>query len=578
MVVFVFVVAIIGIISILLSIENDKLKKASHTTKKSEEDRLYKVSVMKAISEKIAYETDPEKIIDEIMISLRNFYNFAAASSMVIKDAHIVFKTYLEEKIGPAYYEKIETSMISSFERLIGKIPLTIEKKTYGFPIDEAITSIYASSFHLPLIANNKVIALIHLSSMEEDAFKDTTDLHELIESASSALTHFNQSIASEIEKYSSLIGSLKDGILLVDNRGNLLIINNTAKNILELPENVLLTEVTAIFGDTYNLENKIRDSIMNKSSIIDKEIKIKDKVLNIFVTPVGKHQASITLRDMTDYKKKEMLKEDLIHIMVHELRAPTTTIKDSSELIITSEDTLEKEKKAKFMEIIHTQAKKVLGQIGSILDTAKLDAGKLVLQKTQGDIAKLIQEEVKTFMPQAERKNINLGFNLASSSIPQFSFDEIRISQVIDNLLSNALKFTPEGGKITVSLDYKRIPPVLDGTSPMGEFLSLSKYILVSVSDSGIGISPEQQKLLFTKYTQAQNSSEKIATMGTGLGLYLIKGIVEAHEGRIWVKSAQGSGTTFSFTLPATDVAKEATNIPRPPTTPQAQLVKTVN
>ncbi len=179
-------------------------------------------------------------------------------------------------------------------------------------------------------------------------------------------------------------------------------------------------------------------------------------------------------------------------------------------------------------------------------------------------------------------------------------SFDEIRISQVIDNLLSNSLQFTPDGGKIKFNLDYKTIPPVLDGFSPMGEFLSLDKsstffepdhtssngafekvldkYIVVSVIDNGVGIVPEQQKLLFSKYTQAKNTPEKLATMGTGLGLYLVKGIVESHEGRIWVKSAVGQGTTFSFSLPATDDAKGSYEATKPATTPLAKLSQTVN
>lgn len=146
--------------------------------------------------------------------------------------------------------------------------------------------------------------------------------------------------------------------------------------------------------------------------------------------------------------------------------------------------------------------------------------------------------------MPQAERKNISLNFDILNPSLPLIYFDAIRISQTIDNLLSNSLKFTPENGRIKVEIDYKPIPP--------GEFLSLDKYVIVSVSDTGVGITQEQQKLLFSKYTQAKNTPQKLSQLGTGLGLYLVKGIVEAHKGRVWVKSTPGVGTAVSFTLPA--------------------------
>jgi len=490
----------------------------------------------------------------------------------------VVFKIYVEDQIGSEYVKKVEESMLSSFEKLIGKLPGKIDAKTYGIPLNETVKSTYSSSFHIPLIANNKVLALIHLSSTSENAYSNMEDLHELIDAASSALTHFSQAVGQETEKFSSLISSINDGIFMADNKNNLLIINDSAKKILGAAQNVNFLDVLNVFSQNFNLGGKMREVMLTKKPYFEKEIQVNNKVLNIFVNPVGQDKVSVVLHDMTDYKKKELLKEDLINIMVHELRSPITTIKDSAELIITTKDALPENKKLKFLEIIHTQAKKVLGQIGSILDTAKLDAGKLVLQKTPGDIAKLIQDEIQTFMPQAERKNISLNFDVLPKSLPKISFDEIRISQVIDNLLSNSLKFTPENGAINIEVDYKAIPPKVDGSSPMGEFLSLDKYIVVSVSDTGVGIAKEQQKFLFSKYTQAKNTPEELATMGTGLGLYLVKGIIESHGGRIWVKSAVGQGTTFSFTLPATDNAKTSYEAPKTPTTPLSKLSQTVN
>jgi signal transduction histidine kinase len=573
-----FTTLIFGLIAVLLSWEIDRLKKKSLEAKKTEEDRVYKLSVIKDIQEKIAYLTDCEKVVDIIMVSLRNFFEFSTASSMVIKNTEVIFKTYCEESVGNTYLDKIEESMLNSFDKLVGKLPERIDRKIYGQPIDNAIKSIYSSSFHLPLIANNKVLALIHLSSTKPNMYSGMNDLRELIDAASTALTHFNQAVGLETEKFSSLIANLNDGILMVDNRNNLLEINNAAKKLLGINENADYFDVLNAFGQNSNLGKKINEVMLSKNPFIENETKINGKTLNISINPVDNDKVSISLQDMTAYKKKELLKEDLIHIMVHELRAPVTTIKDSAELIVTSKGSLEEEKQLKFLEIIHTQAKKVLGQIGSILDTAKLDAGKLVLQKTKGDIAKLIKDEIQTFMPQAQRKNITLNFATLSKSVPEIDFDEIRISQVIDNLLSNSLKFTPEGGKIKAELDYKAIPPVVDGTSPMGEFLSLDKYIVVSVSDNGMGIEPEQQKLLFSKYIQAKNASEEVSTMGTGLGLYLVKGIIESHEGRIWVKSAQGQGTTFSFSLPATNAPKEEQAASKPTPSPLSKLSQTVN
>ncbi|MBI2613470.1 MAG: PAS domain-containing sensor histidine kinase [Candidatus Levybacteria bacterium] len=563
--------SILGIIAVLVSWHLDRLKAQDAIEKKTQEDRIYKLSVLKEIQGKIAYTTDPEKVVDVIMANLRNFFSYSAAASMVIKNGHVIFQVYVEDNIGGEYIRRVEESMISSFEKLVGKMPEIIDKKFYGVPLNDAVKSIYSSSFHIPLIAKNKVLALIHLSSAAQNAYKNMEDLHELIDAASSSLTHFEQAIDSETQKFSSLIDSMNEGIIMIDDKNNLLAINDFAKKMLGITNmNASFFDVANVFPQNMNLAPKISEVILSKNPYIEKGINIGSKTADLFINPIGNYKVSLVLHDMTEYKKKEMLKEDLTHIMVHELRAPVTTIKDSAELILST-NTLEEERKLKFLEMIHTQAKKVLGQIGSILDTAKLDAGKLVLQKSPGDIEKLIQEQMQTFAPQAERKNISLNFETIAKSLPEISFDEIRISQVIDNLLSNSLKFTPENGRIKVEVDYKVIPPT-------EEFLSLDKYIVVSVTDTGVGIAPEQQKLLFSKYTQAQNTSEQVSTQGTGLGLYLVKGIVESHEGRIWVKSAQGVGTTFSFSLPAVDDAKTSLEAPKPTTTPLSKLSQTIN
>ncbi len=560
---------ILGLIAIWLSWELDKLKKLHLTDKKTLEDRIYKISVLRNVSEKIAYTTDHERVIDIVMGSLRNFFDYSVASAMVIKNNDLIFKAHVEETVSHNYIESVERAIKNSLEKLATKIPTKIDKRIYGMPINEAYKSTYSSSFHVPLIVDNKVLALIHLSSTHENVYKkdDMDTLYEMLEVASTSLSLFKQTLDTEKDKFTSLLESINDGIFMADNKNNLLLINNSCKKMLGInQENVNFFDIANELPDL-DLASKINETVVNNKSLAIKDFQINGIICDVFIRPAGNEKASIVLRNISEYKKKEAEREDLTHVMVHELRSPITTIKDSAELMIST-DTLEKSKKTKFLQIIHQQSKKILGQIGSILDTAKLDAGKLTLQKTKGDIAKLVKEEMEIFTPQAERKNILLKLAVINNKIPLINFDAIRVAQVIDNLLSNALKFTPEGGKINIAIDYKAIPPKVDGSSAMEDFLSLDKYVVVSVSDTGAGIAKEEQKLLFSKYTQAKNAPESLSKQGTGLGLYVVKGIVESHDGRVWVKSALGRGTTFFFTLPA-DI-----------TTPSSlsQLTRTVN
>lgn len=229
-------------------------------------------------------------------------------------------------------------------------------------------------------------------------------------------------------------------------------------------------------------------------------------------------------------------LKEDFTNMIVHELRAPLISIKDSSELIMSSKYNLQEAEKKQFLEIINKQSRLLLDQIQSILDSAKLQAGLFTIDRTKEDIGKLIKEQIKLFLPQATKKNIALTGHIATT-LPKILIDQMRLGQVMNNLLSNGLKFTPSGGRIDVFLEYD---------SPKN-----ARNITVRVKDTGIGIPKEDQKNLFGKFSQVDNSSQKLAKQGTGLGLYVVKGIIEAHGGSVSLESTLGKGTTVSFTLP---------------------------
>ncbi|MBI4089103.1 MAG: hypothetical protein HY424_00145 [Candidatus Levybacteria bacterium] len=564
-----FTTIILGLIAVLLSCEVDKLKKLSTIEKKTHEDKIYKLSLLKELQEKIAYIKDVEKVTDILLSTLRNFFDYSVISAIVIKNDVLLFKAHLEEEVGNDYIKNIEKSMLSSLSDFTQSLPGKMEKRFYGIALNDQIKITYSSSMHLPLIVKNKTVALIHLSSAKENLYKDSDmeNFQELVKTITSSLNQLNQTLDTERDMSISLIKSIGDGVFMADKKNNLLLINDSAKKILGLSEDYAsFLEIVNIFSPSFHLGRTINEVLSNNKPFMAREVMVNnEKILNILIVPIAKDKVSVVLHDVTDYKNKEILKEDLVNIMVHELRAPITTIKDSAELIISTKDTLQEDKKVKFLEIIHQQAKKLLGRIGSILDSAKLDAGKLALQKSKENIVNLVKTEMQTFLPQAERKNISLDLKVLNHPLPLIFLDPTRIAQVIDNLLSNSIKFTNAGGKIKVEIDYKVIPPTLDGLSPMGDFLSLDKYIVVSVSDTGVGIAQAEQRLLFSKYTQASNTPEHSNDLGTGLGLYLVKGIIQSHGGRVWVKSAPGQGTTISFTLPINDDAQNYYDEPKP-------------
>ena len=227
--------------------------------------------------------------------------------------------------------------------------------------------------------------------------------------------------------------------------------------------------------------------------------------------------------------------KENIANLMVHELRSPVTAIKDAASILISGKSGLNRQQEKQFLKIIYKQSKLLLDQIGAIIDAVKLDEGKLIVTKVPGDIATFVNQQTKMFLLQAKKKNIFLKVDTLES-LPTILFDPIRIGQVLNNLISNSLKFTKEGGEVFVKVTRR---------SP-GE-----NYVTVSVADTGMGISPEFRKKLFSKFSQSASVPQEIGKLGSGLGLYMVKGIIEAHQGTISVESEQGKGTTISFNLP---------------------------
>jgi signal transduction histidine kinase len=200
------------------------------------------------------------------------------------------------------------------------------------------------------------------------------------------------------------------------------------------------------------------------------------------------------------------------------------------------SDRNLSPEDRQRLLGIAVDQSSKLLTLVGSILDAAKLEAGKFVLQKTDTDIKKEVEKSMALFDTAAATKQINFSLT-AQGNLPQVSLDPIRFGEVMNNLISNALKYTPQNGKVLISL------------------IPTASAMVVAVSDSGVGIPPEKQAQLFSKFYQVKHDAKDLnyITAGTGLGLYIVKGIVEAHGGTVNVKSTPGQGATFSFTIPMT-------------------------
>ncbi|MGH7811274.1 MAG: ATP-binding protein [Candidatus Binatia bacterium] len=223
--------------------------------------------------------------------------------------------------------------------------------------------------------------------------------------------------------------------------------------------------------------------------------------------------------------------KSEFLANMSHELRTPLNAIIGFSEVLKERMFGDLNEKQAEYTDDILTSGQHLLSLINEILDLSKVEAGRMELELATFDLPLAI-DNARTFVRErATRHGINLDVNV-DERLGDFVGDERKIKQILLNLLSNAVKFTPEGGRIGITARQT------------------NGAVEISVSDTGIGISAEDQPKIFEEFRQVGSDSAK-KVEGTGLGLTLAKKFVELHGGKIWVTSAMGKGSTFSFTLP---------------------------
>jgi len=222
--------------------------------------------------------------------------------------------------------------------------------------------------------------------------------------------------------------------------------------------------------------------------------------------------------------------KSEFLANMSHELRTPLNAIIGFSEVLGERMFGELNEKQAEYLKDIYASGQHLLSLINDILDLSKIEAGRMELEVTDFDLPSAIDNALILVRERASRHGIGLG-SAIDARVGLIRGDERKVKQVLLNLLSNALKFTPEGGRIDVRA------AINDG---MAE---------ISVADTGVGIAPEDQEAIFEEFRQVGTADKKVE--GTGLGLALSRKFIELHGGRIWVKSQSGEGSTFTFTLP---------------------------
>lgn len=346
------------------------------------------------------------------------------------------------------------------------------------------------------------------------------------------------QEISGQKEKVEAILANLNDGVLALDPAGRIVHLNPAARSLLRLPAGGadplgrLWSEALPQLG----LEKELEQAQAGTAATVRLDSEATGgRILKVHLAPFqgGTPQAGVvlTLQDITEQEQLESLRREFVANVSHELRTPLTTIKSYVETLLDNEDNLEPAVGRRFLAVVSAEVDRMTRLVRDLLQLAQLDAGRVRWDKRPLDLAQVVAEVAERFRMPAERGGLTLAVT-AAEGLPPVIADRDRVEQVLANLIGNALKFTPPGGRIELRLARE------------------GEMVRTAVVDTGVGIPLEDQPRIFERFYRVDKARSR-ALGGTGLGLSIARQIVEAHGGEITLTSVPGQGTEVAFTLP---------------------------
>jgi len=412
------------------------------------------------------------------------------------------------------------------------------------------------SALFVPVMSKNRVLGLMMVGSPKAHKFteRDINLLEVFGLQLGAALE--NAQLYDEVSKGKTYIENLLenagDAIVSTDTKDRVLTWNRAAEIILGYSKEEMIGKKFSILlpkGSIQEFEG-VRRKVLNSGTIRDIESPGKRKdgakiYLSLSVSPICDVEGKIIgflriAKDITEKKRYEgrlkeldRMKSDFVSNVSHELRTPLTAIKGSVDNMLDGLTGSLNEKQVRYLGRVKSNTDRLARLINDLLDLSRIEAGRIEVRPTVVSLSSVIEEAIEQLKPLAAAKVIQIA--VTPTNLDELAWaDRDKLTQVLLNLVGNAIKFTPEEGTVTVAVKK-----------------NCSQRVDISVADTGPGIAPEERDKIFAKFYQIANSDNQ-RPKGSGLGLAISKALVEMLGGEMWVESILGKGSTFSFTLPA--------------------------
>ena len=348
-----------------------------------------------------------------------------------------------------------------------------------------------------------------------------------------------------ERNKTMAMIENLPDGILLLNNKNEVEIISPlvveffrknkediVGKQFSDLLDSEELKEFKEIVID---VKKKKINKVTKKEMSIGKRMDIE--VYTVFLEGIQEEEGGvlIILHDITRDKLVERMKTEFVSIAAHQLRTPLSAIKWTLRMVLDGDTGPISPEQKELLEKTYVSNERMINLINDLLNVSRIEEGRFLYRQEPASLEEIVSTVIDSSQELLKMKKMALSFERPKEILPTLNVDREKMELAVQNLLENAVKYTPEGGKIIVSLEKD------------------SHDVIFKIKDTGVGIPAAQHERIFTKFFRGDNVI-RMETEGSGLGLYTTRNIIEAHKGKIWFDSKEGAGTTFTFTIPIPD------------------------
>ena len=391
-------------------------------------------------------------------------------------------------------------------------------------------------------------LQLVLTSGHQAAAAIDNAGLYSLVQQSAQRLGKLAHAYQADTAKSQAILEAIADGVMVADSTGKVILFNAAAVRTLSIPREAVLGRNIRDMSGLYDLAASAWTALADgwqsdldgaeTSYYMEETLEIEDRIVSVHLSPVYLDTEFLgtvsVFRDITRDVEVARMKSEIVSTVSHELRTPMTAIKGFLELILMGTTGHVSEEQRHFLSIVKSNVDRLSDLVEDLLNLSKIETGQLSLQLELVSFPIVLQYVLDSLQGKIEEKDLELVVEVPVD-LPPVQADRDRLIQILTNLVSNAYKYTPIGGRICIT------------ATPQDSFLR------ATVTDTGIGISKEDRAKIFDPFFRAdhplvQNSS------GTGLGLSIVKNLVEMHGGELKVWSEPGKGSEFSFTVPVAD------------------------